>query len=91
MFRRTFPTIATSLSVFLATLSLLFWQVRTGHDPALSANRIALVSSHGPGAVQTKTSGHQTSAVAHGHRHGAKAVKTASSGGGHRHRERESD
>jgi hypothetical protein len=83
-----------SLSVFLATLTLLGWQVQSGHDPALNGPIAALVSNtSSPGAAQTKTSGHSGKATTNhaGKRHGASPVRTSSSGGGGRHHDHEND
>ena len=79
-------TLFSAISIFLATLSFLAFQVGAGHDPALNGPATALVSStSGPGAVQTRSSGgsgHASGANAH-RRHGPQPARTASSGGRH--------
>lgn len=47
-------TLGGALALFAAVLTLLVWQVRTGHDPALGAPRPALVAQAPPQRVLVK-------------------------------------
>lgn len=86
--RRVWPVLAAGLAIFFVVLTLLAYQVRTGHDPALGQNAVALVTSgHSSGGGQrlvTSTSGAKTSSApsaSSGHASAATPLSTRTSGG----------